>query len=630
MRKVLLFFPIVFISIILFSSFDEQEDTLSPAYQTKSYVLAGMLQTMDKFKELLQATRNQDIPEMKRIFKETRLQYKQVEFYLQSFENDNLRYINGPPVPWIEFVGSDTNLMRPEGLQIMEEMLFSDENLSFKRFEDRIFILNNEFIKLKTSIEVNPTSNASVFLGLRYALISIETMTLPAFDCDITRQVSEEATSSLQSIYQVLGFYLSAYRGKEEEKYITHAQKKIQEAQKFLKPNGRFQTYEQLDRLTFIKKYLQPISSDIVDIFELIKTERPSYLRTFRYYISHINGQAKNIYDADFLQRLAMGEKGYYDINNNEKLDSNIIQLGKKLFSDVRLSNNNLLSCQSCHNPKLAFSDGRTTAITNVPGVFQQRNAPSLVYAAYHRRYFTDFRSRTIEDQIDHVMDNPQEFNTQWEQVIQKLNRDSALVQEFAKAFPKDWKKPIKPFTIKKAIAEYERSLARFNSEFDAYMRGETKDIAPEIKRGFNLFMGKARCGICHFAPTFAGIVPPFFRESESEVLGVLDTWDTLNPVLTTDSGRYDFQKNPIYITSHKTPTLRNIALTAPYMHNGQYKDLETVMDFYNRGGGKGMGLDVPNQTLDDTPLNLTPAEIKDIIAFMNSLTDRQFIENTP
>jgi cytochrome c peroxidase len=146
--------------------------------------------------------------------------------------------------------------------------------------------------------------------------------------------------------------------------------------------------------------------------------------------------------------------------------------------------------------------------------------------------------------------------------------------------------------------------------------------IDPAVKRGFNLFMGKAQCGTCHFAPTFFGNVPPFYGTSESEVLGVPKVWDTLNPVLDADIGRYKFMEFPDFMHAFKTSTVRNAELTKPYMHNGGFKSLEDVVDFYDRGGGAGMGLDVPNQTLPDKKLNLTAAEKKDIVAFMKALTD--------
>lgn len=633
MRKTFTFISLLaFITIVIFSSFkeSEKEDKLSAAYQTKYYVLDELETTRDRLKDLYYAVLDKDLERMQEALKKARIQYKMIEFYLESYESKFTRYINGAPQPWIEFVGSDIELMKPAGMQVIEEMIFDSDpdSINFDEVKFQTLLTNNELLMFRSTVEVNLTSNASIFLGLKYGLIGIESATLPGFDCDIIRQVSEEAYSSLQTIYNVMGFYHDQYQSRAISKEILEVRKIIQEAQDYLKPNGIYVDYESLDRLTFIKNYLQPIQSLIVDIFEDVKDKEPNpTLRVFRFFKTHINGNEKNLYNPNFLNRLATAEKGFYEINQGEQLTPEIIALGKKLFNDNRLSGGNKLSCATCHEEHLAFTDGQTTSFTNVDGVFQRRNSPTLVYSAFDRRLFIDFRAHTLEDQVVHVVGNPEEFNTTFDEMIHKLNQDTALVKEFAAVYPAHKKKPIQEFTIRKSLAQYVRSLAQFDSEFDAYMRGEINEIDESIKRGFNLFMGKARCGICHFAPTFSGLVPPLFRESETEVLGTLAKWDTINPVLSSDLGRYDFQANPIYIRSHKTPTIRNVELTAPYMHNGQMKDLETVMDFYNRGGGGGMGLEVENQTLDPVPLNLTQQEIDDVIAFMNSLTDRHLKE---
>ena len=133
--------------------------------------------------------------------------------------------------------------------------------------------------------------------------------------------------------------------------------------------------------------------------------------------------------------------------------------------------------------------------------------------------------------------------------------------------------------------------------------------------------MGKAKCATCHFAPVFNGTVPPNFTETEFELLGVPKS-NKLPAMVDTDLGRFDVFKTPERKHFFKTPTVRNISKTAPYMHNGVYYDLEEVMDFYNNGGGSGLGLEFEYQTLRSDSLKLKNSEIKDIIAFMNSLED--------
>ena len=136
------------------------------------------------------------------------------------------------------------------------------------------------------------------------------------------------------------------------------------------------------------------------------------------------------------------------------------------------------------------------------------------------------------------------------------------------------------------------------------------------------VFLGRAKCGTCHFMPLFNGLTPPFYRNSESEIIGVPASADLDHPKLDPDVGRANVEDNPLNRFAFKVTSLRNVAVTAPYMHNGVFKTLEDVVEFYDRGGGVGIGLDIPYQSLPTTPLKLTAAEKKDLVAFLNTLTD--------
>ncbi|MEO0472035.1 MAG: cytochrome C peroxidase, partial [Bacteroidota bacterium] len=205
----------------------------------------------------------------------------------------------------------------------------------------------------------------------------------------------------------------------------------------------------------------------------------------------------------------------------------------------------------------------------------------------------------------------------------------------FQEAFPDMAGRPaINPHSVNTAIAAYVASLRGFDSPFDQYVRGEKEEINPAVVRGFNLFMGKAACGTCHFAPGFQGLVPPLYHESETEVLGVPKEAQCEVAEIDPDLGRYangqpknfvDFYKH-----SFKTSTVRNVALTAPYMHNGVYTSLEEVMEFYNNGGGAGLGIDLAYQTLAPDSLGLNQGEISDLILFMESLTDTTNMTTRP
>ncbi|HVF97132.1 MAG TPA: hypothetical protein VM871_07420, partial [Flavisolibacter sp.] len=155
---------------------------------------------------------------------------------------------------------------------------------------------------------------------------------------------------------------------------------------------------------------------------------------------------------------------------------------------------------------------------------------------------------------------------------------------------------------------------------FDQYMRGNKTTLTVDERAGFNLFAGKAACATCHFIPLFNGLTPPQFDDTESEVLGV--PANKKQKKLDNDLGKYNFANASVHKYSFKTPTLRNVALTAPYMHNGVFKTLEEVVNFYDKGGGAGLGIAPPNQTLSTERLNLSSKERKQIVSFLKALTD--------
>jgi cytochrome c peroxidase len=161
------------------------------------------------------------------------------------------------------------------------------------------------------------------------------------------------------------------------------------------------------------------------------------------------------------------------------------------------------------------------------------------------------------------------------------------------------------------------------SSPFDRFIQGGPDSLlSTRQKNGANLFMGKAQCATCHFIPLFNGLIPPDYSVTEFEVLGTTRTDRLDKPQLSKDAGRFNVYPLPFFKGAFKTPTVRNTAVTAPYMHNGAFRSLDSVLEFYNRGGGQGLGLDVSSQTLSSHPLGLTPKEKKDIIKFLDALTD--------
>jgi cytochrome c peroxidase len=167
------------------------------------------------------------------------------------------------------------------------------------------------------------------------------------------------------------------------------------------------------------------------------------------------------------------------------------------------------------------------------------------------------------------------------------------------------------------------RSLATMDSRFDRAARGDTNAMSAEERRGFTLFMGKAGCGTCHFAPLFSGVTPPLYLSSDVEVIGTPSSPRRAS-VLDPDSGRAGIDLLPTHLRAFKTPSLRNVAGSAPYMHNGAFRTLDDVIRFYDGGGALGAGAHITNQTLAPDSLHLSASERKAIIAFIGSLTSDQ------
>jgi cytochrome c peroxidase len=240
--------------------------------------------------------------------------------------------------------------------------------------------------------------------------------------------------------------------------------------------------------------------------------------------------------------------------------------------------------------------------------------------AALQTTQFYDSRTKKLENQLSAVVHNADEMQGSLRDCIAKLKADSIYNFLFSKAYPAESLK-ISEYNIANAVSCYVRTLFSFNSRFDRYIRKKNDSLSSSEKRGFNLFMGKARCGTCHYVPLFNGLAPPRYDETESETILVPATIEAGSGP-DTDEGRFRFTRHPFHKYSFKTPTLRNIAITAPYMHNGVFATLNEVIDFYNDGGGAGRGMNIPTQTLGADKLNLTANEKKELIAFLFTLTD--------
>src|ERR1700756_4432087 len=316
-----------------------------------------------------------------------------------------------------------------------------------------------------------------------------------------------------------------------------------------------------------------------------------------------------------------------------------VVALGEKLFFDGRLSGDGSVACATCHDPGRAFTDGRPVSV-GVHGRAGQRNAPTVLNALYNKTQFWDGRVNTLEQQAALPITNPSEMGSaSIGDAVSRIAGDKDYQTQFMQAFGRD----VNEQDMLSAIAEYERTLASFDSPFDHFIAGDANAISDSAKRGWELFNGKARCHLCHaltdnqldatlfmdndFHNIGIGIlrhhVGPLAQQAERELTqGHLPAIDAA--AITSEMsvlGRFLITKEQSDIASFKTPGLRNVLVTGPYFHDGSMQTLWDVMDHYN----KGDGITDPWLDKDMQPLALSESEIDDVVAFLASLTSQQY-----
>jgi cytochrome c peroxidase len=271
------------------------------------------------------------------------------------------------------------------------------------------------------------------------------------------------------------------------------------------------------------------------------------------------------------------------------------ISLGKQLYFDKRLSSDNSISCASCHDPNKGWSNGEQFA-TGVGGKKGGRNSPTIINSAYSRFQFWDGREPTLEAQALGPIQNPIEMNMSLKDLIPKLQKIEGYRNQFKTIFKSD----VSSAGIAKAIASYERTILSGDAPFDRFKAGDKKALTAAAERGRKLFFGKAHCSACHSGPSFT--------DNGFHNIGIGVGKDGK----ASDKGRFAVSNLPEDISSFKTPTLREIGKSAPYMHDGSMKTLEQVVDHYNKGG-------IANDQLDEEvfALKLTKAEAADLVSFL-------------
>jgi cytochrome c peroxidase len=283
-------------------------------------------------------------------------------------------------------------------------------------------------------------------------------------------------------------------------------------------------------------------------------------------------------------------------------------ELGRMLFFDPILSATKTVSCASCHKPEFAFADNSAVS-TGVNGRKGTRNTPSAMNTKSHPAFFWDGRSATLEEQALAPIENPSEMNLPIDIAVGRLQNNRKYNYYFKKIYNS---RPTREL-LADAIAAFEKTLETSDSPFDNWkIYDDSTMVSAAVRRGFDVFNGKGKCVDCHFGSDLT--------RNEFRNIGLFDGRQ-LN-----DSGRFVITKNKEDVGKFKTPGLRNIALTAPYMHNGMLKTLKEVIEFYDNTTKK-----VPRPINKDTilarPLGLTKKEKADLEAFLVALTDKQFVK---
>jgi cytochrome c peroxidase len=285
-----------------------------------------------------------------------------------------------------------------------------------------------------------------------------------------------------------------------------------------------------------------------------------------------------------------------------------VVELGRELFFDKRLSATDTVACTTCHRPEHGFSDEKRFSV-GVSGIPMKRHTPHLYNLAWGRSFFWDGRASSLEEQALEPIRNTDEMGLPGDLAAEKLGAIPSYAQAFSRAFPQSG---VTMKNIATALAAFERTLVARDSPFDRYTAGEHAALDDAARRGKDLFFGRAKCATCHSGPNFTD---GLFHNT-----GVIGDKGDLGRAALDRVGEFQMRPYPFFQMrgAFKTPGLRNVALTAPYQHDGSETSLEEVVRFYNLGGRDPRSY---GKALDIRELKLTDAELGDLVSFLKALS---------
>ena len=616
-------FLIIGLSVLLFATFSFQKnidsDSYIADYNTKLRTFKNsqlvLLETIKK-SDLSSKTNREKI---RLQIDQTRLALKSIDFWLRYLEPISYKQINGPlPVEWeTEVFEKFEKPYKREGAGLTLAAIYLDEDTV--KSEVLLNLIHSSIsateVFTRDSVAGQLKDYHHFYLCNRLFLLNLAAIYTTGFECPDPKNVIPELRSMLADVHKT---YIAYNKGFTNTTLSSQYLEIYLNAINFV--NKQSNDFEEFDHYTFIKDFINPLFTKNQQLIKEYNVVSKSYID----YSLNKNSTSifsKNLYNGQ-------NTKGIFLRVYDNKVLAEIEKIGKLLFYDPILSGNNQRSCASCHKPTQYFTDTLTnTSLQFDEKSFLPRNSPSLINAPYNHLILLDGKHISLQNQTKDVITNPIELGSNEQDVLKKVlscKEYKDAFKSFLKYTPTE--KEVTIEHLSSAITLYYGKFSKYYSPFDMAMNNKER-LNDNAKKGFNVFMSKAQCATCHFAPQFNGVKPPYVG-SEFEVLGV--PTDTNFTSLSPDKGRFNINAAKETANAFRTGTIRNAAKTAPYMHNGVFRTIEQVIDFYDLGGGNGKGLKVNNQTLSSDSLHLTKDDKTNLIAFINSLTENIEFENVP
>jgi cytochrome c peroxidase len=587
---------LVLISATAFHKEDIGATATTAAFNENAKVFAASVKELSNAAKLI-SKEPLTISQAQKCLVNCRLRYKRISFFSSYFFPSETKLYNAPAKYEVE--EPELELEEPMGLQQIEVLLFKNDVFAHKaELLAHVDALYTSAIDLPSLLYQFKANDKQILESLRLELIRIAALYISGYDAPLLKSGIAETLEASRALKITLKPYCVS--GNQTGSLLMQT---LNNSIEYLAANQNFIGF---NRMAYLRRFNLPLQQQLGTLIRSLHLE----LNTTAY----INYAAGNMFRPGFLNN-------WDGIPAKQRQD--YIALGKRLFFSRSLSGNLKVSCSTCHRPELYFTDGKVRSSSIMPDSIVKRNTPTLMYAGFQHTEFWDGRAPDMVSQITNVLFNPIEMGSSPASLKKNVWENPKYHQYLIKLVQGTPTPESQMQAMANALAAYVGSLSPMDSPFDRYLAGDTKAMSTAQVKGFNLFMGKAQCGTCHFVPYFNSLVPPLYNISETEILGTPQNDLLVKPTADNDLGRYNLYPVRYYRRAFKTPTVRNAQMTAPYMHNGAFKSLKSVLSFYNKGGGNGIGLLTDEQTLSSQPLELSDIEMNQIAEFINSLTDR-------